>query len=176
MDISTQAQIVLRDAKYETWTWPAPSGPVTCFESAAVMGFVYVFESAEALVTGWHDRMIATLTPYNAAFQAAGRKSWGVYSVFLTAQRAPSLARDLARIEEDIEHTRKIARTSVLTAEDVESLLLPLVGIRSQPKLVAADFKERLRARWKDLPADAATSFLNGTPAADVVRILVAKS
>jgi hypothetical protein len=96
--------------------------------------------------------------------------------VFLTAERAPSLTRVIERIEEDFTLTRKLARTAVATAEDVERALLPLMTIRSQPMLGASNFEERLRARLKDVPADAVTAFLNETPAADVARILGAKS
>jgi len=176
MDILTQAEIVLRNAQYDTWSWSAPSGPVTCFESAAVMGFVHVFESADALMAEWQVSQKAALLRHAAFLRGAGTKSWNVYSVFLTAQRAPSLARAIERIEEDFTLTRKIARTSVTTAEDVERSLLPLMGIRSQPMLGASNFEDRLRARLKDVPTDAVTAFLNETPSADVARILGAKS
>ncbi|MGO7968148.1 hypothetical protein ACC720_32495 [Rhizobium ruizarguesonis] len=176
MDISTQAEIVLRNAQYDTWSWSAPSGPVTCFESAAVMGFVHVFESADALMAGWQVSQKAALARHAASLRGAGTKAWNVYSVFLTAQRAPSLARAIERIDEDFTLTRKIARTSVTTAEDVERALLPLMGIRSQPMLGASNFEDRLRARLKDVPADAVIAFLNETPAVDVARILGAKS
>ncbi len=176
MDISTQAEIVLRDAQYETWSWPGPNGPVTCFESAAVMGFVHIFETAEALMAGWQAGQKAALARHAASLRGAGTKAWNVYSVFLTAERAPALARAIERIEEDFTLTRKIARIAVTTAEDVERALLPLMAIRSQPMLGASNFEDRLRARLKDVPADAVTAFLNETPAADVARILGAKS
>ncbi|MGE0014452.1 MAG: hypothetical protein AB7S62_19735 [Azoarcus sp.] len=176
MDISTQAEIALRNAQYDTWSWSGPSGPVTCFESTAVMGFVHVFESAEALMGGWQASQKTALARHVVSLRGAGTKAWNVYSVFLTADRAPSLARAIERIEEDFTLTRKIARTSITTAEDVERSLLPLMAIRSQPLLGASNFEDRLRARLKDVPADAVTAFLNETPAADVARILGARS
>jgi hypothetical protein len=176
MDISTQAEIVLRNAQYETWSWSGPSGPVTCFESAAIMGFVYVFESADTLMAGWQATQKTALARHAASLRGAGTKAWNVYSVFFTAERATSLARAIERIEEDFTLTRKIARVAVTTAEDVEMALLPLVAIRSQPILGASNFEDRLRTRLKDIPADAVTAFLNETPAADVARILGAKS
>jgi hypothetical protein len=176
MDISTQAEIVLRNAHYETWSWSGPNGPVTCFESAAIMGFIHVFESAEALMAGWQASQKTALARHATSLRGAGSKAWNVYSVFLTAERAPSLVRAIERIEEDFTLTRKIARTSVTTAEDVERSLLPLLAIRSQPLLGASNFEDRLRARLKDVPADAVTAFLNETPAADVANILGANS
>ena len=176
MDISTQAEIALRNAQYETWSWSGPQRPVTCFESAAIMGFVHVFESAEALMAGWQTSQKTALARHAASLRGAGTKAWNVYSVFLTADRAPSLARAIERIEEDFTLTRKIARTSITTAEDVERSLLPLMAIQSQPMLGASNFEDRLRARLKDVPPDAVTAFLNETPAADVARILGAKS
>lgn len=176
MDISTQAEIVLRNAQYETWSWSGPHGQVTCFESSAVMGFVHVFESAEVLMTGWQTSQKAALARHAASLRGAGAKAWNVYSVFLTADRAPSLTRAIERIEEDFTLTRKIVRTSVKTAEDVGKSLLPLMAIRSQPLLGASNFEDRLRARLKDMPADAVTAFLNETAAADVASILGAKS
>lgn len=176
MDISTQAEIALRNAQYETWSWSGQDGPVTCFESTAVMGFVHVFESAEVLMAGWQTCQKTALARHAASLRGAGAKAWNVYSVFLTSDRAPSLARAIERIEEDFTLTRKIARASVTTPEDVERSLLPLMAIRSQPLLGASNFEDRLRARLKDLPADAVTAFLNETAAADVASILGAKS
>ena len=175
MDISTHAEIVLRDGQYETWTWSSPNGPVTCFESAAIMGFVHVFETAEALMAGWQASQKSALARHATSLRGAGTKAWNVYSVFLTSERMSSLARAIERIEEDFTLTRKIARTAVSTAEDVERALLPLMAIRSQPTLGASNFEDRLRSRLKDVPADAVTAFLNETPAADVARILGAK-
>lgn len=176
MDIATQAEIVLRNAQYETWSWSGPSGPVTCFESAALMGFVHVFADADALLGGWKISQKATLARHAAILRGAGAKAWNVYSVFLTSERAPTLSRAIERIEEDFTLTRKIARAAVSTTDDVARALLPLTGIRAQPLLGATNFEDRLRTRLKDVSPDAVTAFLNETPAADVARILGAKS
>lgn len=176
MDIATQAEIMLRNAQYETWSWSGPSGPVTCFESAALMGFVHVFETADGLLAGWQVRQKTTLARHAAMLRGAGAKAWNVYSVFLTAEHAPTHARAIERIEEDFTLTRKIARTAVTTAEDIERTLLPLMGIRAQPILGATNFEDRLRTRLKDVPPEAVTAFLNETSAVDVARILGARS
>jgi hypothetical protein len=176
MDISTQAEIALRNAQYETWSWSGKNGAVTCFESVAIMGFIHVFDSADALISFWQASQRAALARHAASLRGAGPKAWNVYSVFLTQERAPSLARAIERIEEDFTLTRKIARAGITTAEDLERALLPLMGIRAQPVLSASNFEERLRVRLKDVSPDAMMAFLNDTPAADVARILGAKS
>lgn len=176
MDISTQAEIALRNAQFETWSWSGKNGTVTCFESAAIMGFIHVFDSADELMGSWQSSERSALARHAGSLRRAGPKAWNVYSVFLTHERAPSLARAIERIEEDFTLTRKIARTAITTAEDVERALLPLMGIRAQPLLGASNFEDRLRGRLKDVPPDAVTAFLNDTPAADVARILGAKS
>lgn len=176
MDIFTQAEILLRDAQFETWTWTASTGPVTCFESIALMGFVHVFDSAEALLDGWKARQQLALSRHSASLRSAGTKAWNVYSVFLTGDQAPSRSRDIERIEEDFSLTRKIARASVSIQDDVEKALLPLLSIRSKPLLGASNFESRLRSRLKDIPSDAVTAFLNDTPASEIARILGATS
>jgi len=172
MDILIQAEILLRDAQYDTWTWTAPTGPVTCFESASVMGFIHLFDSAEALLQGWKANQQLALARHSASLRGAGTKAWNVYSIFLTGNRDPSRSREIERIEEDFSLTRKIARASISTPEDVENALLPLLSIRSKLLLSASDFETRLRSRLRDIPSDAVTAFLNDTPADEVARIL----
>lgn len=176
MDIFTQAEIILRDAQYETWTWTGTAGPVTCFESAALMGFIHVFDNADRLLTAWKENQQVALARHAASLRGAGAKAWNVYSVFLTPDHDAHRGREIERIEEDFSLTRKIARASITTADDVEKALLPLLSIRSKPLLGASNFETRLRTRLKDIPADAVTAFLNETTPAEVARILGAIS
>lgn len=176
MDILTQAEIALRNAQYETWSWAGPGGQVTCFESAALIGFVHIFETADTLMARWQGTQKATLARHAAMLRGAGAKAWNVYCIFLTAERAPMLTRSIERIEEDFTLTRKIARAAVTTPEDVEKALLPLMGIRAQPVLGVTNFEDRLRNRLRDIPDEAVATFMNETPALDVARILGAKS
>lgn len=176
MDIFTQVEIVLRDAQYETWTWAGSAGPVTCFENAALIGFVHVFDTADALLGDWKANQQVALARHAASLRGAGAKAWNVYSVLLTPDQDPRRGRDIERIEEDFSLTRKIARASVTTTEDVEKALLPLLSIRSKPLLGASNFETRLRTRLKDIPPDAVTAFLNDTSPAEVARILGATS
>lgn len=176
MDIATQAEIILRDAQYDTWTWTGVTPAVTCFENAALMGFVHVFESAEALLQGWTASQHAALTRHAPAIRSAGAKAWNVYSFFLTSDPTPLLDRAIERIEEDFSLTRKIARASIQTSDDVEHAFLPLISVKAKPMLGASNFETRLRNRLKDVPADAVTAFLSETPGVEVARILGATS
>ncbi|MCL6688055.1 hypothetical protein M8R19_04925 [Pseudomonas sp. R3.Fl] len=177
MDITTQAEIFLRDAWYETWMWTGSAGPVICFESAALMGFVHIFDTSDALLCTWCASQQLALARYAASLRTAGAKAWNVYSVFLTPDQDARRAREIERIEEDFSLTRKIARASVVTTDDVEKALLPLLSLRSKPLLGVSNFETRLRTRLKDIPPEAVTAFIsNETTPAEVARILGAES
>tara|TARA_R110001583_G_scaffold71053_1_gene200685 strand:- start:7422 stop:7952 length:531 start_codon:yes stop_codon:yes gene_type:complete len=176
MDTLTQAEILLRDAQYETWTWTGSAGSVTCFENVALMGFVHVFDTADALLGTWSANQQVALARHAASLRGAGAKAWNVYSVFLTPDKDARRGREIERIEENFSLTRKIARASITTPDDVEKALLPLLSIRSKPLLGASNFETRLRTRLKDIPPDAVTAFLNETTPEEIARILGATS
>src|SRR5690606_9962921 len=102
----------------------------------------------------------------------AGAKAWNVYSVFLTPDKDMQQGHQIERIEENFSLTRKLARASITTPDDVERALLPLLSIRSKPLLGASNFETRLRTRLKDIPPDAVIALLNEATPADVARIL----
>ncbi|WP_237481891.1 hypothetical protein [Lichenibacterium dinghuense] len=176
MDILTQAEILLRDAQYETWTWNGSAGAVTCFENSALMGFVHVFDNADTLLGAWKDNQQIALARHAASLRGAGAKAWNVYSVFLTPDQDARRGREIERIEENFSLTRKIARSSINTPDDLENALLPLLSIRSKPLLGASNFETRLRIRLKDISPDAVTAFLSETTPAEIARILRATS
>lgn len=176
MDISRQAEITLREEGYETWPWTGATPPVTCFENAAVIGFVHVFSSREELLAGWKSSQQAVLYRYAAALRGAGAKAWNVYSVFLTAAESTSQQRVIAQIEEDFTLTRKIVRAGVRTPADLEHALLPLSSVKAQPVLGEADFEVRLRARLREIPPEALTAFFGEARPDDVARILGAET
>ena len=74
MDIFTQAEILLRDSQYETWTWAGSTNSVTCFENAALMGFIHVFATADALLSTWKENQQIALARHAPSFRAAGAK------------------------------------------------------------------------------------------------------
>lgn len=172
MDIETQTEIILREGRYETWPWTKGLVPVVCFENEMIVGFVHTFPTTPALLGGWEQAQKVALSRYAPALRAAGLKAWNVYSIFLTGDSAPLLAKRVELIEEDFSMTRKIARTAVRTAADLRRALLPVMPLQSAPVIGAADYHRRLRGRMKDLPAEAVSAFLGPVAAGDVVRIL----
>lgn len=140
------------------------------------MGFVHVFDSADALIGTWKENQHIALARHAASLRGAGAKAWNVYSVFLTPDQDARRGREIERIEEDFSLTRKIARASITTPDDVEKALLPLLSIRSKPLLGASNFDTRLRTRLKDIRPDAVTAFLSETTPSEIARILGATS
>lgn len=175
MDIATHAEVVLRGAGYETWPWTGVSPAVTCFENAALIGFVHVFSLADDLLARWEAAQQLVLSRHSAALRVAGAKAWNVYSVFLAEEQAPVQQRAVERIEENFALTRKIARVGVRTQDDVERALLPLTSVKAQPILSDTDFQDRLRSRLRDVSADVLTAFLGTTSAEEVAKILAEK-
>lgn len=173
MDIATQTEILLRGAGYETWPWAGENFAVTCFENAALIGFVHVFSSAEGLLAQWESAQHTVLSRHSAALRAAGAKAWNVYSVFLAEEGAHSEQHSVERIEENFTLTRKIARAGIRTQDDVERALLPLTAVKSQPVLSDTDFEDRLRTRLRDVSSDALAAFLDGGDAEEIARMLL---
>jgi hypothetical protein len=68
--------------------------------------------------------------------------------VFVTELRASEEERREVRwIEEDLERTRKITGTGVVTRDDVVKALLPLLPIVAKPLLAPEDSRQRLLRR-----------------------------
>jgi hypothetical protein len=173
MDIATQAEVLLRQERFQTWSIASGHVPAVGFEDETVVGFIHVFPSACVLLDGWEAAQRAMLGRHAAALRSAGAKAWHVYSVFLTDDPGDALAGRVERIEEDFSLTRKIARCSVRSAADLRRALLPLLSLRVGSAIGEAGFEDRLRARLSDIPEPAVTAFLRGADAEDVVRILV---
>lgn len=172
MDIGTEAEICLREAGYDTWTWSGASPAVTCFEDSTLVGFLHVFRTAADLLAQWEVAQMRVLSRHSAALRAGGSKAWNVYSVLLTSERSPEHKWLIERLEEDFTLTRKIARTEIQTVEDLAHALMPLVPIKARPLLENANVADRLRSRAKDVPAAALTAFLGSQTPDEVAEIL----
>jgi hypothetical protein len=177
MDIYTQAEVVLREAGYDTWQSGTGTQIVTCFESQSVVGFVHVFETCDDLLKRWRDSQQVVLNRYAAALRPAGAKAWNVYSVFLTATAgAPLQVFEVEKIEEDFTLTRKIARCNVAIAADVSNALLPLLPVRSFAGATVTDYETQLQKRLSDVDQKLATAFLGTKSASEVATLLVESS
>ena len=172
MDITYQVEIALRDAGYATWRARQGSNFVICFENPVLVGFVYVFDSAAALLTQWESTQKTVLKQYSGALRDAREKAWNVYSIFLTGEEDPSRQRAIERLEENFALTRKIARGSIRTEKDVRHVLLPITSVQARPSLGATDFEDRLKNRLKEVSSEAVRAFLADTDANEVAHIL----
>lgn len=170
IDISTWAEVTLRDAGFETWQ--VESSTVTVFENPAIIGFLHVFESSKSLLAEWEERQNSVLRRHAVGLRAAGEKAWNVYSVFLTPDNAPQSQRAIEQLEEDFRLTRKIARSSIGTKADVEFALLALVAIKAHPLLDEVDLGARLISRLEEIPVMAVSAFLAEAEPNDVAQIL----
>lgn len=172
MDIAAQAEVILRDAGYDTWQWPGIHTSVTCFENAAIIGFLHVFDSPEQLLTRWEASQQSVLSRYSTALRAAGAKAWNVYSVFLAPGAASAPQREIEQIEENFVLTRKIVRTGIRLHEDIERALLPLILVKAQTVLSDTNFQLRLTERLRDVPPAVLAAFLDNRSADEVARLL----
>jgi hypothetical protein len=172
MDIGTQTEIILREAGFETWPWSGGVVPVTCFEDAAVAGFVHLFGSAQDLLARWEQAQYATLNRHSVPLRSAGAKAWNVYTIFLAEGGTPEIARHIERIEEDFSMARKIARGDIRSVDDLRAALLPLLPIQGQPSLGESHYSERLRSRLRELPPAVVEAFIGPASAADVAHML----
>jgi hypothetical protein len=170
MDIETHAEVIMREARYETWRWTGAGHPVVCFENALIVGFIHVFPTAADLLAGWESAQKLALTRHSPALRAAGLKAWNVYSIFLTAHTDGP---PIEHLEEDFSATRKIARAGVRTSADLRRALLVLLPLQSAPVLGETGYEGRLRSRMKDLAPGVVDAFLGPAPAPDVVRVLM---
>lgn len=176
MDISTQVEVLLRDAGYETWTFSTDGGVVVCFENSSVVGFVHEFGTAEALLSGWQAVQQTSLARHAPLLRLAGDKAWNVYSIFLTPGPAVGIeVRNVERIDENFELTRKIARVDVRTPKDVEQALLPLLSVRSSVDIGESAYHERLQTKMSELPQSVVSAFLGNASPSEVALLLTEK-
>src|SRR2546423_3125142 len=139
-DVIATVQIVLEDAGYSVWLEPIEQLTVVCFEDEAVMGFVSVFAEPKELLARWKSIESALLARHSSRFRVAEEKAWNVYSIFLCSKEGTEeQARDIRRIDEDLERTRKVAACGLAGKENVTTVLLPVLPIQYRPLLEDED-------------------------------------
>jgi hypothetical protein len=173
-DITSSVQIILQEAGYTTWLVPVEQLTAVCFEDAAVMGFASVFEDPASLLKSWRSVESSLLTRHAPRFREAEDKAWNVYSIFLCAKSADEdAAREIRRIDEDLERTRKIAACGLASYESIVTALLPVLPIQYRPRLEEEDITERLKKRIASIaPAVANVALDDSVPPTEVVRLL----
>ena len=179
-DLKSTVQLVLQEAGYQTWQTSFEGTSAIAFEDEAVMGFAFVFDDVPTMLNRWRDVETTLLTRHAQSLQKAGQKTWNVYSLFLSPDRAkdPEL-RQVRWIEEDLERTRKIAACGLSGREEVVTALLPLLPLQYQPLLDSEelDLTRRLQKRIAVIAPSAATAVLDESISpATVVKILGAET
>lgn len=172
MDISSQTEILLRDAAYDTWSWSGVQAPVIGFENEAIAGFVYFFPAGDLLLKNWFEMQRLVLDRHALALRSAGAKAWNIYSIFLADIATSEEQRAIERIDEDFTLTRKIARANIPSVDDLRTALLPLLPIQSRTGFGTAHYEELLRARLKDIAPAVVDAFIGPAAASDVVHML----
>jgi hypothetical protein len=172
-NILTSLQSLLLDAGFETRLAAMDRIPVLTFEDDVLMGFACVFEQASAMTMDWKATELQLLRRYAPSFRVAGDKAWNVYSVFLCSEPLPpAQKREVRWIEEDLEHTRKIAASGIQTREDLVQALLPVLPLQFQPVLQPEDMAQRLHKRVQAITPLAAEAVMGEVPPGDVARLL----
>jgi hypothetical protein len=173
-DITSSVQIILQEAGYATWLVAVDQLTVVCFEDDAVMGFVSIFEEPGLLLQNWRSVESTLLTRHAPRFREAEEKAWNVYSIFLCSKPASEdETREIRRIDEDLERTRKVAACGLAVHADIVTALLPVLPIQYRPRLEGEDLTERLKKRIAAIAPAAVDVALDETVApADVVRLL----
>lgn len=151
-EVLSTVQLVMQSAGYRTWDLVQAKIPTVGFEDDATMGFVCAFESARQVIDSWREVEATLLSRHAAGFRVAGDKAWNVYSVFITeAPASDEERREVRWIEENLERTRKITATGVMTREDVVNSLLPLLPVMAKPLLTPEDSTQRLSNRLEKI-------------------------
>lgn len=176
-DIVSAVQMVLEDANYTVWLVSVEHLSAVCFEDEAVMGFVIVFPEPEELFSRWRAIESALLGRHAARFRAAEDKAWNVYAIFLCGKEATEeQTRELRKIDEDLERTRKIAACGLAGREGVTTALLPVLPIQYRPSLESEDLTERLKRRIAAIAPGAINVVLDEeVPASEVAALLQAE-
>ncbi len=74
IDIQSQAEVLLKAAGYRTWRWLQGADIDVGFEDASSIGFLYVFDTAAALLDTYESREETTLAAYALSLRQAARQ------------------------------------------------------------------------------------------------------
>ncbi|NOD62035.1 MULTISPECIES: hypothetical protein [unclassified Ruegeria] len=164
---------VLEEAGYTSFTVEANTDNCLAFEDPVSFGFIHIYEGIDRLISSWKIESENALSKFQFQIKSSGEKAWNAYSVFIALERpnAKNTAL-LARIEEDLSGTRKIARGVGTTVDEIRQGLLPLLRIQNPPILDPVDMVEEIRARADGLPVKAVEAFLLRAPNSEVLRLM----
>lgn len=174
IDLIDQAQVLLRDAGYTTLPVDGTRQCVLRFEDDIVLGFLCVFPDVTTLLSGWSAAQKAGLTRFAPQLRLSRDKAWNVYTIFITEAVAQATEeQEINRIEEDFAATRKIARASIKSPDDLQRALLPLLPLGKSEDFSVSDYVSKLRSRLSMLPHLAVEAMLSSAGPEEIVRILM---
>lgn len=128
MQLLHEAESLLKNAAFRTARMVEEES-VIAFEDDNLLGFVAVHESVARIVTSWREQQDAFLRRNAARLRRDPSKAWNTYSVFLTGANMGDETASLRAIEEDFSATRKIAAAGIITRDDVQRALSPLMPL-----------------------------------------------
>jgi len=118
------------------------------FEDETIMGIVICFSSAKELLDSWRDRQNEFLKRNARLIRRSGDKAWNIYTIFLTHEKCPrDKEAEFLAVEENFEGTRKIARSGLMTSNDVKYALLPVLPLQSLAPIKEINIQEELKSR-----------------------------
>lgn len=174
IELRPLTDFLLRQSGYRTDFARVGDSSVLYFENESVMGFAFIVDTAREIIEAWRTYESNVLRSKSSSLRRAGNKSWNVYCVLITAEKVgEDEARRVLRIEEDLERTRKIARTGVDTEEALRAALISLLPLQSHPKLKGSDYQDQLEARLQSVVGvEVAEAFFGESPAETVASML----
>jgi hypothetical protein len=170
-DLLDACRKLLKTAAIELDAFAIDNRDAAAIEGRSVFGFVVVYPSASVLIDRWKRDTDAVLRRSRQQLTSSLGKSSNGYLILL-AEAEPDYGQRLllAAIEEDLVATRKIARAGV-TAENLHSVLLPLLPLQNAPRLTAVDMREEISLRTTELPKELVDAFLGSNGAESLVRM-----
>lgn len=146
-----EARIVLEESGFATFL-PTPDASALTFEDISVLGQVHVLDSADDVLAKWQLLQDTFLRESAERLSRDASKAWNVYTVLLTSD-SPSaeVTARLFSIEDDFRGTRKIARSGVLSRQDVSAALAPILPLQNVLSVGVLDAKQRLAERLRPI-------------------------
>jgi hypothetical protein len=139
---------ILQESGYTARLSRQQSADVLSFEDNSVIGRIFEFPDPAALLSSWRAAEDGFLRAHANSFRLAGEKSWNVYCVFLAVGDGDERRRrEIKRIEEDLNRTRKLAMSGVSNKQLLTDALLPLLSLQQKPMLETENYEQRLRRR-----------------------------
>ncbi|MGR4930610.1 hypothetical protein ACIPUD_27960 [Bradyrhizobium sp. CAR08] len=168
----SKVQTILTDAGYAM----GKIGQTTTFEDDVVLGFVFMYPDAAALMERWYDDHTQVLKNAQFALRRSDAKAWNVYFLALADQPANYAEKvTLSAIEENLVGTRKIARAGMIVGDDLREALLPLLPIHNTSQVQAVDMPAEIRLRTTELSTELVEVFLSDAPVDTVLQMLEGK-